>query len=305
MFMLWFLLAITGYLALALAFILDKFILTDSVDAPGVYTFYSTIIMFGALVLWPFGVELLVGIDWLWAIVSGVGFGLGLLFLYIAVNEGETSHITPFQGAFVTISSYVLGALFLNEQLSQLQIWGIVLLVIASFLLSFEKSRKHSGFHIGFVWAAVAGFFFALSHVSAKYLYDIYPFLTGFMWTRATTGLVGFALLLSPAVIKALRAPKQSNKQQTIAKQYAVPIIMANKVLAIVAVVAIQYAASIGSVTLVQALSGVQFVLMFFLILLFTKLTPKFFKEEFTRRELIVQSIALVIVGIGSALFVL
>lgn len=303
--MFWFLIAILGYLALALAFILDKFILTDSVDAPAVYTFYSTIIMFGALVLWPFGVTLLGGIDWLWAVVSGVGFGLGLWFLYIAVSEGETSHITPFQGAFVTISSYVLGALFLNEQLSQLQIWGIVLLVVASFLLSFEKSRKHSGIHIGFLWAAIAGFFFALSHVSAKYLYDIYPFLTGFMWTRATTGLVGVALLFSPSVLQALRTPKQKKEEQTVAKHYAVPIIMANKVLAIAAVVAIQYAASIGSVTLVQALSGVQFVLMFFLILLFTKITPKFFKEEFTVREIVVQSIALIIVGIGSALFVI
>jgi drug/metabolite transporter (DMT)-like permease len=303
--MLWFLIAIIGYLALALAFILDKFILTDSVDAPGVYTFYSTIIMLGAFALWPFGVELLVGIDWLWATVSGVGFGLGLWFLYIAVNEGETSHITPFQGAFVTISSYVLGALFLNEQLSQLQIWGIMLLVLASFLLSFEKSRKHNGFHIGFVWAAVAGFCFAVSHVSAKYLYDIYPFLTGFMWTRATTGLVGIALLMSPAVLRALRTPKETQQHQTVAKKYAVPIIMSNKVLAIIAVVAIQYAASIGSVTLVQALSGVQFVLMFFLILLFTKITPRFFKEEYTVREVVIQSIALIIVGIGSALFVI
>lgn len=304
--MLWFFIALAGYTALALAFILDKFILTDSVDAPAVYTFYSTIIMLGALVLWPFGVDLLVGIDWLWATVSGIGFGLGLWFLYIAVNEGETSHITPFQGAFVTISSYVLGAVFLSEQLTSLQLWGIALLVVASFLLSFEKSRKHSGIHIGFLWAAVAGFFFAVSHVSAKYLYDIYPFLTGFMWTRATTGLVGIGLLLiSPSVLRALRAPKQPKQQQSIAKVYAVPIIMANKVLAIVAVVAIQYAASIGSVTLVQALSGVQFVLMFFLILLFTWVTPKFFKEEFTTREILVQSIALIIVGIGSALFVL
>lgn len=301
--MTWFLIALLGYLALALAFVLDKFILTDSVDAPGVYTFYSTIIMFGAFVLWPFGVELLVGIDWLWAFVSGVAFGVGLWLLYLAVNEGETSHITPFQGAFVTIGSYALGAVFLNEQLSQLQIWGIVLLVVASFLLSFEKSRKHNGIHIGFLWAMLAGLAFAVSHVSAKYLYDIYPFLTGFMWTRATTGFVGLALLLSPAVIRSFK--KKPAKQQTLAKQYAIPIIIGNKILAILAVVGIQYAAAIGEVTLVQALSGVQFVLMFFLILLFTKLTPKFFKESFSRREIVVQSLALCIVVIGSALFVI
>jgi uncharacterized membrane protein len=303
--MTWFLIALIGYLALALAFILDKFILTDSVDSPSIYTFYSTIIMFGALVMWPFGVELLVGIDWLWAVVSGVAFGLALYTFYLAVESGEASHIAPFQGAFVTIGSYILGALFLAESLTTLQLWGIGLLVVASLLLSFEKSTRHSGFHMGFFWAMLAGILFAVSHVSAKYLYDIYPFLTGFMWTRATTGLVGLVLLLSPAVLASFSKKKnKKSKKQTIARRFALPIIFGNKVLAIVAVVAIQYAAAIGSVTLVQALSGVQFVLMFILILLFSKVTPRFFTEEFTKREVLVQSIALCIVLVGSALFV-
>jgi uncharacterized membrane protein len=304
--MTWLFIALLGYFALALAFILDKFILTDSVDSPSIYTFYSTIIMFGALVLWPFGVELLVGMDWVWAVVSGVAFGLALYTFYLAVETGEASHIAPFQGAFVTIGSYVLGALFLQETLTLLQLWGIGLLVVASLLLSFEKSARHSGFHIGFFWAMLAGLLFAVSHASAKYLYDIYPFLTGFMWTRATTGLVGLGLLLSPTVLASFKTKKKNTQQQqTIARRFALPIIFGNKVLAIVAVVAIQYAAAIGSVTLVQALSGVQFVLMFFLIMLCTKLAPALFKEEFTRREIIIQSIALCIVALGSALFVI
>lgn len=302
--MTWFLIALIGYFALAFAFVLDKFILTDSVDTPAVYTFYSTIIMFGAFVIWPFGGGVLVGIDWLWAVVSGVGFGLGLLFLYMAVHEGETSHITPFQGAFVTIGSYVLGAIWLHETLSGLQIWGIILLIVASLLLSFEKSKKHNGVHIGFLWALFAGLFFAVSHVSAKYLYGVYPFWTGFMWTRVTTGLVGVVLLCTPTVLRSFRKPPQKTPQ-SVAKAYAVPIMLGNKALAILAVVAIQYAAAIGEVTLVQALSGVQFVCMFLLILLFTKLTPTFFQESFTRRELVVESSALVLVVIGSALFVI
>lgn len=75
--------------------------------------------------------------------------------------------------------------------------------------------------------------------------------------------------------------------------------------MAILAVVLIQYATSLGKVSLVRALSGLQFVIMFFLVYLLTKLKPSFFKEYFTKREILVQVFALVLVVIGSALFVI
>lgn len=305
----WFIIASIGYFFLALTFILDKFILTKSVQKPVVYTFYSTIIMFGALLAYPFGVGLLEGVDWFWGLFSGISFGFGLWTLFIAVDIGETSHISPFNGAIVSIASYLMGSIFLQESLTQMQIWGIVFLVIASFMLSFEKSKKHDGFHIGFVWAILSGIFFAASHVSAKYLYDLYPFLTGFVWTRATAGLVGLIVLFYPEVRATLRPKqeekKEEDKEQKIAKKYRVPIIIGNKVLAIAAVVLIQYATDLGKVSLVRAMSGMQFVLMFFLVYIFTKLTPRFFKEYFTTRELVVQFIALILVAVGSALFVI
>ena len=99
----WFFIAILGYFFLALTFVLDKFILSKSVKKPVVYTFYSTIIFFGALFAFPFGVELLQGYDWGLALVSGLSLGFGLWTLFIAVDKGETSHISPFQGAIVII----------------------------------------------------------------------------------------------------------------------------------------------------------------------------------------------------------
>lgn len=211
----WFLIAILGYFFLAVTFVLDKYILTNSVKKPVVYTFYSTIIMFAAFLAWPFGVGFLQGIDWLWGVVSGLGIGFGLWTLFIAVDKGETSHISPFQGAIVTISSYLISSAFLGETLSNLQFVGVGLLVFASFLLSFEKSRKHDGFHAGFLWAILSGIFFAISHVSAKYLYDVYPFLTGFVWTRGTAGLVGFWLYFIRLFVNlCLGTVQKKNKKQ-------------------------------------------------------------------------------------------
>lgn len=294
----WFFIAILGYFLLAIVFILDKLIVQKSVSKPAVYAFYSTIIMFGALLILPFiSFDLLSGMDWLWATISGVAFGLALWTFYLAVHHGEITHIGPFNGAMVTIFLYILGWQFLGEKLSSLQIGGIVILIFASLLLSLEKSRKHKGIHVGFWWAIVAGLLFAISHVSAKYLYGVYPFWTALTWTRATTGLVGLALLLSPGVRAVLK--RNPDKSKTYARRHAGFIVAVDKIFAVVSNLLIQYAIALGAVTIVGAMSGLQFVLMFVMVYLLTKLLPRVFKEYFTKKEIIVELIALVLVVIG------
>lgn len=304
--MLWFIIAILGYALLAIVMILDKFIVSKSVSKPVVYTFYSTIIMFGALFAWPIiGFDLLHGtFDWSIALLSGLGFGFGMWALYIAVKKGEATHINPFGGAFVTIGSYVFASLFLGESLNLLQQFGIIVLIAASILLSAEKSKKHHGFHSGFVWAAISGLCFAVSHTTSKYLYDIYPFWTAFIWTRAFVGVVGIITLFSPAVWKTFQK-KNKKPAKSYAKRNAVSLMLSNKLLGVVSVVFIQYAIAIGSVTMVNALAGVQFVLMFVFVYLLTTFTPKLFKEYFTKREIRIQIIALLLVLVGSFLFVI
>lgn len=294
--------AITGYFLLAIVSILDKFILTKSVNKPVVYTFYSTIFLFGVFLLYPFGVNLLIGIDWLLALVSGITFGLGLWFFYIAVKKGEATHITPFNGAVITIVTFFLSLVFLQESLSSLQIVGIIVLVFSSFLLSFEKSLKHSGFHIGFVFAIISGVFFAVSHVSAKYLYDIYDFWTGFVWSKGAVGFVGLFTLLYPSVRHSF---KKKKKEKTLAKKHALSIVMVDKVLSTGAVILIQYAAAIGSVTIVFALAGSQYVFMFLVALFMTKFFKKIFYEYFDKKEMTLEIIAILLVALGSIFFVL
>ena len=301
--MMWFLIAFAGYFLLAIVVILDKFILTKSVSKPIVYTFYSTIFMFGALFAWPFGVQLLVGMDWMAAIISGVTFGLGLWTLFIAMKKSEASHISPFNGAVITIATYLIASLFLGEALTFLQIVGMIILVFASCLLSFEKSKEHNGWHIGFAWAIVSGILFGISHVEAKYLYEVYPFLTGFVWSRFFIGLVGLATLFSPEVLETFKR-KTVKKEKQIGRN-TLMLVIVDKILAVVAVVLIQYAAALGSVSLVMALSGLQFMLLFVMIYALTKFLPNLFKEYFTKQELRVELVATLLVFIGSALFVI
>src|SRR3989339_2156703 len=196
--MLWLLLALAGYVALAIVFVLDKLILTKTLSNPIVYTFYSTIFMFGALLAFPFGVGLLHWIDWLWALVSGLGFGFGLWAMFMSLKKGKASHINPFIGAMITIVIFVLAFVFLGETLRTIEIAGMAVLAGATLLLAFFNEKGLVEFNSSFAWGILAALLFAISHVTAKYLYELYPFLTGFVWTRATTGLVGIVCLFSP-----------------------------------------------------------------------------------------------------------
>lgn len=302
----WFFIAFLGYTLLAVVFVLDKLILTQNVSKPSVYAFYSTIFLFVAFLAFPFGVQMLVGIDWIWALISGLGFGFALWTMYIAVESGEASHIDPFIGAAVTISTFGLSSVLLAESLSTNQMYGIVVLVFASLLLSFEVSKRHTGIHAGFAWGALSGLLFGLSHVTAKYVYVSYDFLTGFVWTRGFVGLVGIIALLAPAVRASFKKRKRKKTKEEEKKSLQTfTIISIDKILGIIAVVLVQYASSIGDTTPVFAMTGIQYALMFILIFLLSKFTPKLFKECFTRRELWIQSAAIVLVVIGSALFVI
>jgi len=299
----WFLIALLGYLLLAIVFVMDKIVVSKSEIKPATYTFYSTVFMLGLVVLVPFGIGFLHGMDWLWAAVSGLSFGFALWTIYIAMKHGETSHISPFNGAMLTVFIYVIANLFLSERLTFIQGCGVSILVIASLLLSSEKSRAHHGFHIGFVWALISGLLFAISHSAAKYIYGIYPFWTGFVWTRLFIGVVGLIALCLPSVWQSLKKKKSESKQY--AHKHATSIVVVDKVLSVGSVVLLQYAMSIGSVTLVNALGGLQYVFLFMLVYVLTKLFPKIFNEYFTKQEIKVEIIAIVLVAIGSLLFVL
>ncbi len=306
--MTWLIISLIGYGLLALTFILDKYILSSTtIGRPSVYAFYSTIILLPALLLLVIAPESFslfhIGIS----LLSGTAFGLGLLTLYIALKGSEASHVTPFNGAVVIFTTYALSYTFLGEQLSQYQIFGILLLSSASILLSYQETRGKKGYSTVYWWAVISGIFFGLSHVSAKYLYSFHEFIPAFAWTRAGAGIVGLALLLYPPVQRELRLRFAARKKHAKKKQKkltSLALVWITKLSGVIAVILIQYASALGSVSVVQAMSGLQYALMFGAVYVLSKWFPRVFREYSTRRELAIQSLGIILVIIGSLFFI-
>lgn len=291
------LIAVIGYAILAVVGVLDKFILDKSVRSPAIFVFYSTIFVLPVALLIPFGAAMPAGADWWWAFAAGGFFTLGLWAMFIGYQKSEVSHVGPLVGAVIPIFVIILGALLLNEVFSPVECAGMALLILGSLLISFEKSAAHNGWHHGMLWGILAGLLFAVSHVASKILYIDYGFFGGFVWSRALMALSGALFLLLPSVRRGLFGKHLPSAK--IGKQ--VFLVGVNKGLAVAGVLLVQWTIALGSVSIVNALGGLQYGLLVVLVALLSKFYPKIFREQYSRGEIIqeVAAVILIIVGLG------
>ncbi len=290
----WFTAALVGYALLAVVFILDKRILSAELKQPVVYTFYSTIFLLAVGLAWWFVPLLTDPLLVALSVVSGFAFGAALWTMFIALRQSEASHLDPFVGAVITLGTLAGADIWLQEALTSRQIIGCAVLAAASFLLAREETSQHRGWHRGYVWGIVSGILFAVSHLTAKAVYNAADFLPAFVMTRFTIGVFGILLLGAPAVWRSFAISKKSTS-----KHHPLTVVAITKVLSVVANSAIQYAIALGSVSIVNALAGLQYALMFVGILGLNAWRPAWFREFVSRRELWLESTALALVIVG------
>jgi drug/metabolite transporter (DMT)-like permease len=298
----WFFIVIAAQFANAGAQLLDKFLLAKKFPRPSVLTFWTAVanllgvvFIFWDFVLFP-GWTLLI-----LSICSGIAFTIALQFLYVGLKTGEASHIAPLVGGVVAISSFVISYFWLGERLTFYQQVAVILLVVGSLLISFEKSKKHNGWHIGMLWAIFSGVFFALSYVMSRAVFLETTFSTGFVWARIGSFAVVLPLLFSTSLRRALFAKSEKQKEKSRAGMI---ILAVNKVLAALYFVGMNYAISLASATIVNALAGLQYAILLIMIYVFTKKMPKFFREQFTARELVQEGLAIILIIAGLAFLV-
>jgi drug/metabolite transporter (DMT)-like permease len=307
----WLAIALGGYLILAAVNITDKFILEKKIKNPAVFVFYSSAILLPIFLLIPFGVVFLNSLlDWTIAILSGLMFFLALWAMFICFQKSEVSHAGPLVGAVTPVFVLMLSVYFLGDSFDLKTLLAIACLVGGLLLIAREKSKKHDGWHMGIAWGVLAGFLFAVSHVSAKYIYDDYGFFSGLVWTRGAIALFGLLLLFSFSIRRELLSFAKNihgffkQAKSASAEKSGQSIIILNRIGALVGVFLIQWAIALGDVTIVNAIAGFQYAVLILAVFFLTKFVPKFFREEITSREIVFQLIAVLIIAVGLALLV-
>jgi drug/metabolite transporter (DMT)-like permease len=284
--------AIFAYLLLAVNGVIDKFLLTKAVRHPVVYAFYLGITGPLTFLLAPFGLKLISLPNFLIAVASGACFIFAAYFLYIATLETSISRLLPIEGGFVPVLTLILSYAILGERLNQSQILAFIFLVVGAALISFKKEA--GGWHPKALKnATAAAILFALSLTLTKYIFTETNFVSGLIWTRVGFLAVSLGFLVSRRTRRQiLNAPRET----TVGNKF---LYYGARASGGAAGLLQNYAISLGSVTLVNALQGSQYAFLLLLTIFLSRYFPKILKEKISSLILIQKISAIVLITIG------
>lgn len=299
----WILIAAFAYFLVSLEVILDKFLLSSGrVSHPAIYAFYTGVLSLGAFLLIPFGVRwvsLPLAVSY---IFFGIVFLYGILCLFFAFQKSEASRVTPVVGAVIPIVTYFLANSFSIEKLGVWQSIGMLLLVVGGLFISFEWPLKinKKRFFAGFYHTIAAGILLAIAFTAFKGFYARHGgFATVFVWTRIGLTLGALSLLLYPAWRKIILHSSKKFKQPQADNVRTGGLFVFNKILGGTGSILTNFAISLGSVTIVNAMVSLEYVFIFLLGLVFSVRFPRIFQEKVEAFNIFQKSAAIIIITAG------
>ncbi len=299
--LMWLILALIGHSAKALGFLGDKLFVEKLLPNPKVLAFLSGIGGVFFLLFVPWFLKPASSLVIFVSLVSGSLNIFALIYFYRAVDRDEISRVVPTIGSITPIAAFVFSYLILGERLYAQTFYAFVLLVLGGILIAFHsfKSRlQFKNYSLLFleIWV---GLLFALSAVLLKFAFQGTDDISAFLWSRI--GSFGFAalLLLDPRV-RSQVSFSGGKKSGTRNKVFYV----LSRIFAGLAPLVIVAAISLGSVTLVNALQGIQYPLLFILAIIFSRRWPRIFQEEISRETIVQKSLATLCILLGLALLI-
>ncbi len=288
----WLVIINVAYFLNALSAVVDKFLLNKKIPQPAVYTFAIITLGLLGLVLAPWGFAWISGFLFLISLIAGVSFSGALFSLFKALTYNETSRITPLIGGLSPIFVFSFSFFILAERLSARQFLAFIFIVLGTLLISYSKHASH-GEKKGYLWAFFSACLFGFSYALTKYIFDNTTFINGFVWLRVTTFLGGALLLLSRANRQAIFQSFKKNKGSTSG------LFLVGQISGSASFLLINYAISLASVTLVNALQGVQYVFLLIMVLILSRRHSNVLEEKMRGVVLAQKIIATALIGLG------
>ncbi len=281
---------VIGQMLNAIVVLLDKHIVTNtSVTRPSVYAFYVGLVSSFVLIMLPFGVVgfpsrevLMLSID------IGFVFILSIIFLYRALKHANTTDVVAWLTAISALTTFIFGAIFLNEELPATFPFAMILFIVGILLVGHFRFYARS-----FLQVLGAGILFGLSAVLIKILFSETTFADGFFYSLMGNVFGALALLLLPSIRNSVFHITKNTGSKTGA------LIVANRILGGLAFLCILYAINLGSVSIINALSSLQFVFVFLMIFLLSKKVPELYSHEFRPGHILHKIIAMCFIVAG------
>lgn len=228
-------------------------------------------------------------------IANGALYILSLLPYYYALQRDETSTVVPlFQST--TIFSYLLGLIFLGEQLSWLQIAAALLIILGSVTISLEYGRRRPRFKADVFWLMLlAALLNALNWFLFKYIAIQEDFWVSSFWEYAGFALAGAGLLLGVKPYRdELRASLRAGRWRLVG------LVSLNETISISAKIATNIASLVAPLALIATAHSLQPLFAFGYALLLTRFLPRYGSERLSRPIVLQRLVAILLIIAGS-----
>ncbi|MDO8492177.1 MAG: hypothetical protein Q7S34_00860 [bacterium] len=265
-------LVVFGQILNAITVLIDKYIVTKTtITKPGVYVFYVGVLSGVVLILAPFGVIHLPDARTIFLSLDiGFVFILSILFLFRALKHANATDVVAWLTAISVTTTFIFSAVLMDEQLPVSFLYAMALFITGILFVGHFRFYARSFFQV-----IVAGVLFGLSAVLLKILFSEVSFLDGFFWSRVGNLLAALSLLFFPSIRNHVFAISRNTSSKTGV------LIVGNRIIGGLAFLLILYAIKIGSVSIVNALSSLQFLFIFLLIFFLGKYMPELYHREF------------------------
>lgn len=285
------LIAIIAHGLIGISLVWDKVLL----KRPGTTNLVSYVFWLGAisvfgLVLIPFGFK------WPGVKLAGMGFAAGALdliasyFYYSALKAGEASEELAAMGGFAPVATALIAMPLLNAPVGG-ELAGFMLMTAGGFIMFFAEKQPLKKMLPKIVAASVG---FGLMNVLQKIVFNHTHFVSGYVFFTLGTFVGALALLIPPAWRRQIF---ESSEEATPKSKFWY---MFNRFVAGVGSFLVVYALSRANPALVEAISGVRYVVIFIGAYGITMLKPSWFREDFRKWVLVAKATAtcLVIAGL-------
>ncbi|OIO07813.1 hypothetical protein COX21_01440 [Candidatus Falkowbacteria bacterium CG23_combo_of_CG06-09_8_20_14_all_41_10] len=298
----WILIAIIAYFFLAIVNILDKFLLDNVLSSSKVYAFLISAISVLVVVIapwflhWP-GLFLL-----FFQLATGLFFPFALLFMFKAFKKGDVSKVAVLIGGIIPILTIAFSVFVSHEKFLINQSYGLTFLLLGTFamaLIGGGKTARQKAFNRQAVgYSLLAALFYAIFFIGTKYSYNHHDFISSFIWIRLGSLIaLGFLLVRKTDRQEIFdsfknKLGKDWNKKQTW-------LIFGNQALGAGAFILQNYAISLGSVAIINALQGVQYAFLLALGWVLSVWSPKLFKEDISFKTVREKVLAIILISVG------
>jgi drug/metabolite transporter (DMT)-like permease len=287
----WILLTVFAYLGFAVNAVIDRILLRRDIPNPAVYAFFIGVLSISAILLFPLAPTLPGAPVFALALIAGMLFTFALFAYFSAIKRSEASRVVPAATGLVPLFTLLLSLIFLGEALTSRQYLAFAMLLAGGVLISWHRKEIRHQSVTGIVIAA--SLLFAASFTLTKHLFNQEPFLSVFIWTRVGLGAGALLLLFSPRnrydIFHAGAKTKKEGKFLFFTGQ---GIGAAASILQHVAI-------ALGSVALVNALQGLQYVFLLTIAAVLARRWPNLLEENLRGRVLVQKIIATAVISIG------